>query len=99
LLPEWSFQPGDRCNVSDVTAYEIPPAGSAEARLLRNGYVGLDGDDERVNGTVAMVIGPGAVTAAALGVAAPREALPAALRSRGPAPEDAGAPFRPGNQD
>ncbi len=99
MLPEWSFQPGGRCNVSDVTAYEIPPAGSAEVRLLRNGYVGLDGDDGRVSGTVSLIIGPGAVIAAAPGVAAPREALPAALRSRGPAPEDDGAPFRPGNQD
>jgi hypothetical protein len=35
-----------------VTAYEIPAAGSAEVSVLRNGYVGLGGDDARVGGTV-----------------------------------------------
>ena len=35
-----------------VTAYEIPAAGSAEVSVLHNGYVGLDGDGERVSGTV-----------------------------------------------
>jgi hypothetical protein len=34
-----------------VTAYEIPAAGSAEVSVLHNGYVGLDGDGERVSGS------------------------------------------------
>lgn len=39
-----------------VTAYEIPAAGSAEVSVLHNGYVGLDGDGERVSGTVTLIV-------------------------------------------
>jgi glyoxylase-like metal-dependent hydrolase (beta-lactamase superfamily II) len=35
-----------------VSAYEIAATGSAEVHVLSNGYVGLDGDDERVSGTL-----------------------------------------------
>jgi hypothetical protein len=45
-----------------VSAYEIPATGSAEVHVLNNGYVGLDGDDERVSGTVTLIIDSGAVT-------------------------------------
>jgi hypothetical protein len=38
-----------------VTAYEIPAAGSAEASVLHNGYVGRGGDGERVSGTVTLI--------------------------------------------
>jgi glyoxylase-like metal-dependent hydrolase (beta-lactamase superfamily II) len=44
-----------------VSAYEIPATGSAEVHVLNNGYVGLDGDDERVSGTVTLIIDSGAV--------------------------------------
>jgi hypothetical protein len=39
-----------------VTAYEIPAAGSAEVSVLHNGYVGPDGDGERVSGTVTLIV-------------------------------------------
>jgi glyoxylase-like metal-dependent hydrolase (beta-lactamase superfamily II) len=71
-----------------VTAYEIPPVGSAEVHVLHNGYVGLDGDDERVSGTVTLIIDSGAVIVVDPGMVASREALLAAVRSHGAAPED-----------
>jgi glyoxylase-like metal-dependent hydrolase (beta-lactamase superfamily II) len=88
LLPEWLFRPNGRCNVGGVTAYEIPPVGSAEVYVLHNGYVGLDGDDERVSGTVTLIIDSGAVIVVDPGMVASREALLTALRTHGPAPED-----------
>lgn len=56
--------------------------------MLHNGYVGLDGDDERVSGTVTLIIDSGAVIVVDPGMVASREALLTALRSHGPAPED-----------
>jgi len=38
-----------------VTSLEIPATGSAEVHVLHNGYVGLDGDDGRVSGTVTPI--------------------------------------------
>jgi glyoxylase-like metal-dependent hydrolase (beta-lactamase superfamily II) len=66
-----------------VTAYEIPATGSAEVHVLHNGYVGLDGDDERVSGTVTLIIDSGAVVVVDPGMVASREALLASLASRG----------------
>jgi hypothetical protein len=43
-----------------VTSLQIPATGSAEVHVLHDGYVGLDGDDERVSGTVTLIPGHGA---------------------------------------
>jgi glyoxylase-like metal-dependent hydrolase (beta-lactamase superfamily II) len=75
-------------NVSGVTAYEIPATGSAEVHVLHDGYVGLDGDDERVSGTVTLIVDSSAVIVVDPGMVASREALLAALASHGPAPAD-----------
>jgi glyoxylase-like metal-dependent hydrolase (beta-lactamase superfamily II) len=71
-----------------VTAYEIPAAGSAEVHVLHNGYVGLDGDDERVSGTVTLITDSGAVIVVDPGMVASREALLASLASHGKGPAD-----------
>jgi glyoxylase-like metal-dependent hydrolase (beta-lactamase superfamily II) len=71
-----------------VISYEIPATGSAEVHVLHNGYVGLDGDDERVSGTVTLIIDSGAVIVVDPGMVASREALLAALAAHGPAPVD-----------
>jgi glyoxylase-like metal-dependent hydrolase (beta-lactamase superfamily II) len=71
-----------------VSAYEIPATGSAEVHVLNNGYVGLDGDDERVSGTVTLIIDSGAVIVVDPGMVASREALLAALASHGPQAAD-----------
>jgi hypothetical protein len=39
-----------------VTDLEIVPGGSASVHVLHEGYVGRDGDDERVAGTVTLII-------------------------------------------
>jgi glyoxylase-like metal-dependent hydrolase (beta-lactamase superfamily II) len=71
-----------------VTAYEIPAAGSAEVSVLHSGYVGRDGDDERVSGTVTLIVDEGSVIVVDPGMVASREALLAALGSRGQRPAD-----------
>lgn len=72
--------------VGVVTQYEIPAIGSAEVHVLHDGYVGLDGDDERVSGTVTLIIDAGAVIIVDPGMVASREALIAALASHGREP-------------
>jgi glyoxylase-like metal-dependent hydrolase (beta-lactamase superfamily II) len=71
-----------------VTAYEIPATGSAAVHVLNEGYVGLDGDSERVSGTVTLIVDGGAVIVVDPGMVASREALLAALASHGPGPAD-----------
>jgi len=71
-----------------VTDFEIPVTGSAEVHVLHEGYVGLDGDDERVSGTVTLIIDGPAVIVVDPGMVADRGALLAALAARGPRPED-----------
>jgi hypothetical protein len=66
-----------------VTDFEIPATGSAEVHVLHEGYVGLKGDDERVSGTVTLIIDADAV----------RERLRAIAAVIIPGH---GAPFRPG---
>ena len=39
-----------------MNSLQITAAGSAEVHVLHNGYVGLDGDDERVSGTVTLIL-------------------------------------------
>jgi glyoxylase-like metal-dependent hydrolase (beta-lactamase superfamily II) len=72
--------------VGVVTPYEIPATGSAEVHVLHDGYVGLDGDDERVSGTVTLIIDSDAVIIVDPGMVASREALLAALASHGRGP-------------
>jgi glyoxylase-like metal-dependent hydrolase (beta-lactamase superfamily II) len=71
-----------------VTSLEIPATGSAEVHVLHNGYVGLDGDDERVSGTVTLIRDGDAVIVVDPGMVADRDALLAALEAHGPAPRD-----------
>lgn len=66
----------------------IPPVGSAEVHVLHDGYVGLDGDGERVSGTVTLVLDEGAVIVVDPGMVADRGALLAALAAHGPRPEE-----------
>ena len=66
-----------------MTAYEIPATGSADVHVLHEGYVGLDGDDERVSGTVTLIVDSGAVIVVDPGMVASREALLGALGSHG----------------
>jgi glyoxylase-like metal-dependent hydrolase (beta-lactamase superfamily II) len=71
-----------------VTAVEIPATGTAQVHVLHEGYVGLDGDDERVSGTVTLIIDGTAVIVVDPGMVADRGALLARLRSHGPSPDD-----------
>jgi glyoxylase-like metal-dependent hydrolase (beta-lactamase superfamily II) len=71
-----------------VTHFEIPPTGSAEVHVLHAGYVGLEGDDERVSGTVTLIVDGDAVIVVDPGMVADRGALLAALAAHGPRPED-----------
>jgi glyoxylase-like metal-dependent hydrolase (beta-lactamase superfamily II) len=71
-----------------VSAYEIPATGSARVHVLNEGYVGLDGDDERVSGTVTLIIDSGAVIVVDPGMVASRAALLAKLAEHGPEPAD-----------
>jgi glyoxylase-like metal-dependent hydrolase (beta-lactamase superfamily II) len=79
---------GRVCNVGGVTAHEIPATGSAEVHVLHDGYVGLDGDHQRVSGTVTLIVDSGAVIVVDPGMVASREGLLAALGSYGFQPAD-----------
>jgi glyoxylase-like metal-dependent hydrolase (beta-lactamase superfamily II) len=71
-----------------VTDFEIPATGSAEVHVLHEGYVGLEGDDTRVSGTVTLIMDGQAVIVVDPGMVANRRALLAALAAHGPQPED-----------
>jgi glyoxylase-like metal-dependent hydrolase (beta-lactamase superfamily II) len=71
-----------------VTDIEIPATGSAKVQVLHEGYVGLEGDDERVSGTVTLIVDGDAVIVVDPGMVADRGALLAALAAHGPRPED-----------
>lgn len=77
-----------RGKVFAVTDFEIPATGSAEVHVLHEGYVGLDGDGERVSGTVTLIVDGDAVIVVDPGMVADRGALLAALAAHGPRPED-----------
>jgi glyoxylase-like metal-dependent hydrolase (beta-lactamase superfamily II) len=62
--------------------------GSAGVHVLHEGYVGLEGDGERVSGTVTLILDGDAVIVVDPGMVADRGALLAALVARGPRPED-----------
>jgi Metallo-beta-lactamase superfamily len=67
-----------------VTGLTIAPGGSASVYVLHEGYVGRDGDDERVAGTVTLIMDGGAVIVVDPGMVASRAALLAALAAHGP---------------
>ena len=66
----------------------IAPGGSASVFVLHDGYVGRDGDDERVAGTVTLILDGDAVIVVDPGMVASREALLTALAAHGPQPGD-----------
>jgi glyoxylase-like metal-dependent hydrolase (beta-lactamase superfamily II) len=67
--------------VADV---KIAPGGSASVFVLNEGYAGLPGDDERVAGTVTLILDGDAVIVVDPGMVASREALLSALAAHGP---------------
>jgi glyoxylase-like metal-dependent hydrolase (beta-lactamase superfamily II) len=67
-----------------VAELKIAPGGSASVYVLHEGYVGRDGDDERVAGTVTLILDGAAVIVVDPGMVASREALLAALAAHGP---------------
>jgi len=67
-----------------VAELKIEPGGSASVYVLHEGYVGRDGDDERVAGTVTLIVDGDAVIVVDPGMVASREALLAALAAHGP---------------
>jgi glyoxylase-like metal-dependent hydrolase (beta-lactamase superfamily II) len=71
-----------------VTDFEFPATGSAEVHVLHEGYVGLEGDGERVSGTVTLILDGDAVIVVDPGMVADRSVLLAALAAHGPRPED-----------
>jgi glyoxylase-like metal-dependent hydrolase (beta-lactamase superfamily II) len=72
--------------VGFVTDLTIAPGGSASVYVLHEGYVGRDGDDERVAGTVTLILDGDAVIVVDPGMVASRETLLAALTAYGPQP-------------
>jgi len=66
----------------------MAPGGSASVHVLHDGYVGLDGDEGRVAGTVTLIIDGATVIVVDPGMVASREALLAALAAHGPEPGD-----------
>ena len=71
-----------------MTDFKIAPGGSASVHVLHEGYVGRDGDDERVAGTVTLIIDGTGVIVVAPGMVASRTALLAALAGHGPQASD-----------
>jgi len=71
-----------------MTGLSFGPGGSASVFVLHQGYVGRDGDDERVAGTVTLILDGDAVIVVDPGMVASRAALLAALAGHGPQPED-----------
>src|SRR5580692_8151641 len=73
-----------RGRVDFVTDFKIAPGGSAAVYVLHEGYVGRDGDDGRVAGTVTLIMDGDAVIVVDPGMVASRDALLAALAEHGP---------------
>ncbi len=67
-----------------MSELKIEPGGSASVYVLHEGYVGRDGDDERVAGTVTLILDGDAVIIVDPGMVASREALLAVLAAHGP---------------
>ena len=66
----------------------IPSVGAASVHVLNEGYAGLDGDDERVAGTVTLIVDGDRVIVVDPGMVASREGLLAKLAAVGPEPRD-----------
>jgi len=64
------------------------PLNPAVVHVLNEGYAGLDGDDERVAGTVTLILDGAQVIVVDPGMVASRADLLAALSAAGPAPGD-----------
>ena len=71
-----------------MTDLTIAPGGPATVYVLHQGYVGRDGDPERVAGTVTLIIDGDTVIVVDPGMVASREALLATLVEHGPAAGD-----------
>jgi glyoxylase-like metal-dependent hydrolase (beta-lactamase superfamily II) len=71
-----------------VNVPAFAPGGSASVHVLNEGYVGRDGDGERVAGTVTLIMDGDAVIVVDPGMVASREGLLAALAAHGPAAGD-----------
>ena len=71
-----------------MTDLNIAPGGTATVHVLNEGYVGRDGDNERVAGTVTLIMDGDAVIVVDPGMVADRDALLAALQAHGPAPQE-----------
>jgi glyoxylase-like metal-dependent hydrolase (beta-lactamase superfamily II) len=69
-----------------VTDLKIASGGSASVHVLHDGYAGRDGDDERVAGTVTLIIDGTAVIIVDPGMVASRADLLAAVAGHGPQP-------------
>ena len=70
--------------VGSVADVKIAPGGSASVFVLHEGYVGRDGDDGRVAGTVTLILDGDAVIVVDPGMVASRDDLLAALAAHGP---------------
>jgi glyoxylase-like metal-dependent hydrolase (beta-lactamase superfamily II) len=71
-----------------VSEIAIPSTGTAQVHVLHEGYVGLDGDGERVSGTVTLITDGDAVIVVDPGMVPDRDALLAALAGYGPRADD-----------
>ncbi|HZR50727.1 MAG TPA: MBL fold metallo-hydrolase [Streptosporangiaceae bacterium] len=71
-----------------MTEPAIAPGGSASVFVLHEGYVGRDGDDGRVAGTVTLIVDGDVVIVVDPGMVASRDELLAALSARGYAAGD-----------
>jgi glyoxylase-like metal-dependent hydrolase (beta-lactamase superfamily II) len=71
-----------------VTDVNIAAGGSASVFVLNEGYAGLPDDDERVAGTVTLIVDGETVVVVDPGMVASREALLAALAGHGPQAAD-----------
>ena len=71
-----------------MTDLKIAPGGSASVHVLHEGYAGRDGDNERVAGTVTLIIDGAAVIVVDPGMVASRAALLTALAGHGPQATD-----------
>jgi glyoxylase-like metal-dependent hydrolase (beta-lactamase superfamily II) len=80
-LGDSEAKPGSVTLVADV---KMVAGGSASVNVLHEGYVGRDGDDERVAGTVTLILDGDAVIVVDPGMVASREALLTALAAHGP---------------
>ncbi len=71
-----------------MTDVNIAAGGSASVFVLNEGYAGLPDDDERVAGTVTLIVDGETVVVVDPGMVASREALLAALAGHGPQAAD-----------